>query len=173
VSITSLLHECIATLNRLELGAFSVRQVMWKASVFFKCIEIAWADTIRRQYNCSSLKLPLPIPDPPDTLSKNIVLNSLLSCGVAVKVFGDRWKEALFIGVLNELREWAVVPPNVGTDTFIIFLPPLALWDGSEPYEIKLVIYPFPTEEPKIIRLKPSELPTIREIRHIVALTRL
>jgi hypothetical protein len=97
----------------------------------------------------------------------------LLSCGVAIKVFGDQWQEAHFIGVLNELREWAVIPPNAAVDPFIISLPPVSVWDGNEPYQVKLIIYPFPKEEPKIIRLKPSELPSVEEIRGIVALMRL
>jgi hypothetical protein len=173
MSMTSLLYECVATLNRLGLGEFSVRQVMWKATIFFNSVEIAWADTNRRQFNCASLKFPLSIPDPPDTLSKNIILNSLLSCGIAIKVFCDQWQEAHFIGILNEFREWAVVPPNAATHPFLISLPPLGTWNGDEPYEVKLIVYPFPREEPKIIRLKPSELPTIHEISQIIALTRL
>jgi hypothetical protein len=173
VSMISLLQECVATLNRLGLGEFSVRQVMWKANVFFDGIEIAWSDTARRQYNCFALKLPLPIPDPPDILSKNIILNSLLSCGIAIKVFGDQWREAHFIGVLNEIREWAVIPPNSATHPLIISLPPLGIWNGDEPYEVKLIVYPFPREEPKILKLKPSELPSIREIIHIIALMKL
>jgi len=168
-----LLYECVSILNRLGVGEFSVRQVIWRASVNFNGVEIAWADTIRRQYNCFAIKLPLPIPDPPDILSKNIILNSLLSCGIAIKVFGDQWREAHFIGVLNEIREWAVIPPNSATHPFIISLPLLGIWSGDEPYEVKLIVYPFPREEPKILKLKPSELPSIREIMHIIALMRL
>jgi len=165
-----LLCECVSTLNRLEVGKFSVRQITWKVSIRLNGIEIAWADTMQRRYNCFPLKIPILIPDPPDTISKNTILNSLLSCGVAIKVFGDQWREAHFIGVLNELREWAVIPPNAAVDPFIISLPPV---NGNEPYEVKLIIYPFPNEEPKIIRFKPSELPSVEEIRKIIALMRL
>jgi hypothetical protein len=155
------------------MGEFSVRQVTWKVSVCFNGIEIAWADTTQRRYNCFPLKIPILIPDPPDTISKNIILNSLLSCGVAIKVFGEQWREAHFIGVLNELREWAVIPPNAAVDPFIISLPPVSMWDDSEPYQVKLIIYPFPNEEPKIMRLKPSELPSFHEIRKIITLMKL
>ena len=168
-----LLHDCVSTLNRLGLGKFSVRQVTWKASVCFGGTEIAWADTMQRRYNCFPLKIPILIPDPPDTISRNTILNSLLSCGVAIKVFGDQWREAHFIGVLNELREWAVIPPNAATDPLIISLPPLGMWNGKDPYEVRLIIYLSPNEEPKIIKVKPSELPSFHEIRRIVALMRL
>jgi hypothetical protein len=147
---------------------------MWKAVITFNGTEVAWADITQRRYNCFPLKIPILIPDPPDIISRNTILNSLLSCGVAIKVLGDdHWQEAHFIGVLNELREWAVIPPNAATDPLIISLPPIGTWNGDEPYEVKLIVYPFPREEPKILKFKPSELPNIHGIRRIIALMRL
>jgi hypothetical protein len=168
-----LLQDCVSTLNRLEVGEFSLRQLAWRASICFGGTEVAWADTTQRRYNCFPLKIPVPIPHPPDIISRNIILTSLLSCAVAMKVFGEQWQEAHFIGVLNEIREWAIIPPNAATHPLVISLPPLVTWSGDEPYEVKLIVYPFPNEEPKILKLKPSELPSIREIMHIIALMRL
>jgi hypothetical protein len=155
------------------MGEFSVRQIMWKASIYFNGTEIAWADTTTRQYYSPAFKTPITIPDPPDTTAKNNILNSLLSCAVAIKVFGDEWREAHFILVLNAVREWAIAPKNPAKDPFVISLSPLVLWNGSEPYHVKFIIYPYPNEEPKIVKFTPSELPDIAEIRRIIALTRL
>jgi len=171
--LLALLSDCVAILNKLGLGEFSVRRVAWRASVCFNGTEIAWADTTQRRYNCFPLKIPILIPDPPDIISKNVILNSLLSCAVAIKVFGDQWQEVHFIGVLNEIREWAIIPPNAATHPLVISLPPLGEWNGNEPYEVKLIVYPFPNEEPKILKLKPSELPNIDEIMRVTALMRL
>jgi hypothetical protein len=157
----------------MEIGKFTVHQIMWRVRVNFNGAEIAWADTTTRQYYSPAFKIPITIPDPPDTTAKNNILNSLLSCAVAIKVFGDEWREVHFILVLNAVREWAIVPKNPAKDRFIISLQPLVLWNGSEPYHVKLIIYPYPNEEPKIVKLAPSELPDIAEIRRIVALTRL
>jgi hypothetical protein len=168
-----LLQDCVSTLNRLKVGEFSLRQLAWRASICFGETEVAWADTTQRRYNCFPLKIPVLIPDPPDIISRNIILNSLLSCAVAIRVFGEQWQEAHFIGVLNEIREWAVIPPNSATYPLIISLPPLGMWNGDEPYEVKLIVYPFPCEEPKILKLKPSELPNIHGIGRIIALMRL
>jgi hypothetical protein len=171
--MTQLLHECVAILNKFGVGNFAVRQVMWKSVVSFNGTEIAWADTTTRQYYSPAFKIPITIPDPPDATAKNNILNSLLSCAIAIKVFGDEWREAHFILVLNAVREWAIVPKNPAQDPFIITLSPLILWNGSEPYYVKLIIYPYPNEEPKIAKFTPSELPSIHEIRRVVALTRL
>jgi hypothetical protein len=171
--MTQLIYDCAALLNKVEVGKFTVRQVMWKAVVSFNGTEIAWADTMTRQYYSPAFKIPITIPDPPDTTAKNNILNSLLSCAVAIKIFGDEWREVHFILVLNAVREWAIVPKNPAKDPFIISLPPPVLWNGSEPYRLKLIIYPYPNEEPKIVKLAPSELPSIHEIRRVVALTRL
>jgi hypothetical protein len=171
--MTQLLHECAAILNKIGVGKFTVRQILWKAVVSFKEVKIAWADTTTRQYYSPAFKIPITIPDPPDTTAKNNILNSLLSSAIAIKVFGDEWRDVHFILVLNAVREWAIVPKNPAKDPFIISLQPLILWNGSEPYYVKLIIYPYPNEEPKIIKLTPSELPDIAEIRRIVALTRL
>jgi hypothetical protein len=172
--MTQLLHECVAILNcKVGVNEFTVRQILWKAVVSFNGVEIAWADTTTRQYYFPALKIPITIPDPPDLTAKNNILNSLLSCAIAIKVFGDEWQEVHFILALNAVREWAIVPKNPAKDPFIISLQPLVLWNGSEPYYVKLKIYSHPNEEPKIIKLTPSELPDIAEIRRIVALTRL
>jgi hypothetical protein len=168
-----LLHDCVSTLNRLGIGEFSVRQVTWKASVCFNGIEIAWADTTQRRYNCFPLKIPILIPDPPDEITKNNILNSLLGSAVAIKVFGDEWREVHFILILNAVREWAIVPKNPDKDPFVISIPPLGLWNGSEPVRLKFIIYPYPNEEPKIIEFRAGELPRLEEIRRVVALMRL
>jgi hypothetical protein len=171
--LLSLIKEYVKILNRSGL-AFSVRQVEGKVTVYFNEIEIAWVDTETRQYyNPPTLKIPITIPDPPDEATKNNILNSLFGSAVAIKVFGDEWREVHFILILNAVRDWAIIPKNPDKDPFVISVPPLGLWSGSEPVRLKLIIYPYPNEEPKIIEFRASELPDIYEIRRVVALLRL
>jgi hypothetical protein len=174
-TLISLLDECVAILNRLGLGKFSVCQAAGKAtvSVNFEGIEIAWADTKRRQYYSPPLKIPISIPDPPDAPFKKNILNSLLSCAIAIKVFGDKWeKETFFILELDEYRSWAIAPENpAATAPFVITC--LTPDDDSEPHQIQLILYPSPSEEPKFLKINIDELPDLHTIRKIAALTML
>jgi hypothetical protein len=166
-----LLSECVANLNKLGTGEFSVQQEATKVSVYFGDIEVAWVDVTHRRFECPIFKTPLMIPDPPNAISKDIILRALLSCGIAVRIFGNQWRRAECIVVLTEsIKEWVVAPPNVGTEHFLISVPPLGRWNEEKPYEVRFLIFPSPNEEPKIVNLKPSEIPDINGVRKIVAL---